>query len=71
MMHTRRWCLVTGLSLAMICLGLLIPSVDRRIGLLALNSCLLSLGACLVSLPLGTLLALLLVASLCITLGVH
>ncbi len=42
------------------CLGLLLVTADRRLLLLARNTAWLSVGACLVSLPCGTMLALLL-----------
>ncbi len=60
MNHARRWGLVAGCSLSIVCLGLLLISADQRILLLARNTMWLSAGACLISLPAGTLLAFLL-----------
>ncbi len=57
MMGTRRWCSRAGLALFFVCLGLLLATADRRLLLLARNTLWLSLGACLISLPCGTLLA--------------
>lgn len=63
MMRERRWCLITGVILSAICLGLLLLGSDRRVLLLARNTLWLSLGALLLSLPLGTLVAFLLARS--------
>ena len=56
MIGTRRGCLRAGLTLFIVCLGLLLVSTDRRILLLARNTLWLSLGVCIVSLPVGTVL---------------
>ncbi|MHB0955952.1 MAG: ABC transporter permease [Pirellulaceae bacterium] len=59
MNRERRWCFWWGLTLLLVCASLLGVSADRRVLLLARNTLWVGCGACVVALPLGTVLALL------------